>query len=168
MTTQRLQLPATNLSTGMWRQPRVKLWISCFATETKIPGRDGSLAVLATALRTAPGKVGHGLNSPWVKGTVNLDFRHLEDTILGPLLDTLNVEAAVALPTIPYRVKALYAINAYKANKGTTLNSLLQVLLGPPISPLAITLVHSVNDCSLLQVILIFILICILHKVVPL
>lgn len=152
----------------MWRQPGVKLWISCFATETKISGRDGSLTVLATTLRTAPGKAGQGLNCPWVRSTVSLGFRHLKDTILGPLLDTLNVEAAVALPTIPYGVKALYPINAYKANKGTTLNSLLQVLLCPAICPLAITLVHSVNDCSLLQVILIIILVCVLPKVVPL
>ena len=48
----------------------------------------------------APGKA--GLDSPWVKGTVSLSFRHLEDTILGPLLDALNVEATEALSTIPY------------------------------------------------------------------
>ena len=43
-----------------------------------------------------------------------------------------------------HRVNTLYPFNAYKANEGTTLNSLLQVLLGSAISPLAIAPVHSV------------------------
>lgn len=65
MATQRFELPATHLSTRVGRKPRIKLWVNCFATETEIPGGDGSLAVLATALGTVGKEDEKEVLLPW-------------------------------------------------------------------------------------------------------
>jgi len=57
MTTLRLQLATTDLTTRMWHKPGVKLWVFLFATETEVAGRTLGLVVLVATLWTARDEV---------------------------------------------------------------------------------------------------------------
>ena len=53
MTTGGFQLLTTCLTTGVWDQPRIKLWIFFLPTETQVAGRAFNLGVLVPTLGAA-------------------------------------------------------------------------------------------------------------------
>ena len=116
----RLEVFLTSFSTRMRNDPRIKLWIRDFSTVASVFLGRFRLGVSSPAFGTAPLQILFQILDWKRSGQVDQIIvvkvpLLLKDGVLGPTLNTLQMETAITFGTTPNDVFALQISNANQA-----------------------------------------------------